>query len=149
MSRVDVESEIVIARPRALVAAYAADPDHATDWYRNVVSVRWETPKPAAPGSRIAFEARFLGRRIDYVYEIREMIEGERLVMGTSDGPLAMETTYTWGDEPPGGTRMTLRNRGMASGFSTIAAPLLERAMRSANREDLKRLKSILETSSE
>ena len=29
---VDVLTETVIARPRAEVAAYAGDPDNATDW---------------------------------------------------------------------------------------------------------------------
>lgn len=57
--------------------------------------------------------------------------------MGTTDGPLAMETTYVWRDEPGGGTRMSIRNRGEAGGFAAIAAPLLERSMRKANREDL------------
>jgi hypothetical protein len=66
--------------------------------------------------------------------------------MSTTDGPLAMETTYLWQDEPGGGTRMTLRNRGQAGGFAAIAAPLLERSMRRANRQDLVRLKGILET---
>jgi hypothetical protein len=65
--------------------------------------------------------------------------------MSTANGPFAMETTYTWADVPDGGTRMTLRNRGEPSGFSRIAAPMLARAMRRANRKDLGRLKRILE----
>jgi uncharacterized membrane protein len=145
MSRVDVESETVIARPRQVVAAYAADPDNATAWYRNITSVEWRSERPLAIGSRVAFAARFLGRRITYVYEISELSDGERLVMGTTDGPLAMETTYVWRDEPGGGTRMSIRNRGEAGGFAAIAAPLLERSMRKANREDLAQLKAILE----
>jgi hypothetical protein len=65
--------------------------------------------------------------------------------MSTADGPFAMETTYTWDDDPGGGTRMTLRNRGEPTGFSGIAAPLMASAMRRANTKDLARLKSILE----
>lgn len=145
MSAVDVETEIVIERPRAEVAAFAADPDNATAWYQNIKSVEWRSAKPAAVGSRMAFVARFLGRTIAYVYEVRESIPGERFVMSTVDGPFAMETTYSWRDEPGGGTRMTLRNRGEPSGFSGLAAPLMAGAMRRANGKDLTRLKSILE----
>lgn len=145
MSAVDVVTETVIDRPREDVAAYVSDADNATTWYRNITSVEWETEKPARVGSRIAFVARFLGRTIRYTYEVRELVAGERLVMSTSQGPFAMETTYTWRDEPGGGTRMTLRNRGEPSGFSAIAAPLLAGAMQRANTKDLAQLKAILE----
>jgi uncharacterized protein YndB with AHSA1/START domain len=145
VSAVDVVTETVIDRPRAEVAAYVTDADHATAWYRNITSVEWETEKPARVGSRIAFVARFLGRTIAYTYEVRELVPGERLVMSTSQGPFAMETTYVWRDEPGGGTRMTLRNRGEPSGFSGFAAPLMANAMKRANTKDLARLKTILE----
>ena len=142
---VDVVTEIDIARPREEVAAYACDPDHATAWYVNIEAVEWRSPKPARAGSQIAFVARFLGRRIAYVYEVREMVPGRRFVMSTAEGPFPMETTYTWEDIPGGGTRMSLRNRGRPAGFSTLAAPVMAAAMRRANRKDLARLKSLLE----
>lgn len=97
-------------------------------------------------GSRLGFVAGFLGRRLEYTYEIREWIPGERLVMATSDGPFAMETIYRWEDSPAGRTLMTLRNRGTPSGLSNLAAPALADAMRRANRKDLARLKSLLES---
>lgn len=142
---VDVLTEIEIDCPRAQVAAYASDPDNVTSWYKNIKSVEWQSPKPAAVGSKIAFVAEFLGRRLSYVYEVTEMIPGERFVMGTVGGPFAMETTYSWTDTSSGRTRMRLRNRGRPAGFSKIAAPMMAAAMRRANRNDLTRLKTILE----
>ena len=142
---VDVQTETEIDRPRAEVAAYASNPDNATAWYTNIKSVEWKTPKPVAVGSKIAFVAQFLGRRIAYTYEVRELVPGERLVMSTDQGPFAMETTYTFQDMSTGGTRMTLRNRGEPSGFGKIAAPMMAKAMRRANQKDLERLKQILE----
>jgi uncharacterized membrane protein len=143
---IDVTTEIEIARPRGEVAAYASDPDNATAWYANIVSAEWKTSKPLEVGSRFAFRARFLGRELAYVYEVKEMVPDERFVMATADGPFAMETTYVWADAPGGATRMSLRNRGEPSGFSRIAAPLMAPAVRRANRKDLARLKRILET---
>jgi uncharacterized membrane protein len=144
---IDVETEITIARPRGEVAAYAGEPDNATEWYANIESAEWRTPRPLAVGSRFAFVARFLGRRLAYVYEVKEFVPGERLVMATSDGPLAMETTYTWADAAGGATLMRLRNRGEPPGFASILAPLMAAAVRRANRKDLARLKRILEQS--
>jgi uncharacterized protein YndB with AHSA1/START domain len=144
---VDVLTEIEIARPRAEVAAYAVDPDNAPEWYENIERVEWETPPPLAVGSRVAFVARFLGRRLAYSYEIRALEPGERLVMSTAEGPFPMETTYTFEATPTGATKMTLRNRGEPSGFTKVAAPVLAAAMRRANRKDLARVKEILERS--
>src|ERR1700730_12146015 len=115
---VDVVSEIVIGRPRDDVAAFASDPDNATAWYVNIRAVEWETSRPPQVGSRIAFVAQFLGRRLAYVYEVKEIVPGERFVMATTEGPLHMETTYTWKDAPGGATTMAVRNRGEPSGFS-------------------------------
>jgi hypothetical protein len=145
---VDVTTEIDIDRPRSEVAAFAADPDSTTIWYANIKSVRWATPKPVQVGSRIAFEARFLGRRLAYTYEIRELEPGVRLVMSTNEGPFPMETTYTWHDTPTGGTHMTLRNLGEPSGFANLAAPLMAAQMRKSTSRDLQLLKAVLETRS-
>jgi len=141
---VDVVTKIEIARPRPEVAAYAADPDNATTWYANIERAEWRSEPPLREGSRVAFVARFLGRTLAYTYEIRELVPGERLVMATAEGPFPMETTYTW-EDAPSGTRMTLRNRGEPRGFAKVGAPMMAAAMRRANRNDLARLKTLLE----
>ena len=144
---IDVETEMTIARPRAEVAAYASEPDNAPAWYANIESAEWQTPRPLAVGSRFEFVARFMGRRLAYVYEVKELVADERLVMATTEGPLTMETTYTWADAADGATSMRLRNRGEPPGRAGFLSPLMARAVRRANRKDLARLKEILERS--
>ena len=145
MAGVDVLSEIVIACPRGQVASFAVDPDNAPRWYVNIKSVEWQTPPPVAMGSRIAFVAEFLGRRLEYTYEVVELVPEERLVMRTAEGPFPMETTYAWEEVSETSTRMKLRNRGEPSGFSMLVAPLMSMMMRRANGKDLALLKQILE----
>jgi uncharacterized protein YndB with AHSA1/START domain len=142
---VDVLSEIVINRPCERVAAYTADPSHAPDWYVNIASIEWPAGPPLRVGSRMAFVARFLGRRLAYTYEIVAYVPGEHLVMRTTQGPFPMETTYTWRADGDDRTRMTLRNRGEPAGFSRLVAPFVAVAMRRANRNDLAALKAHLE----
>jgi uncharacterized membrane protein len=146
--RVDVSTEIVIVQPVAVVSEYAADPSNAPHWYVNIKSVEWRTPKPVAIGSRVAFVAHFLGRRMAYTYEIVDFVPGERLVMRTAEGPFPMETQYLWQAQSPGTTRMVLRNHGNPTGFSRLFAPFMDRAIRRANRKDLARLKQLLESRS-
>jgi hypothetical protein len=142
---VDVVTEIEIARPRDAVAEFSADPSNATAWYKNIKAVGWETPPPVAVGSKLRFRAQFLGRTLEYTYEVREIDPRRRFVMATAQGPFPMETTYTWEDRAPGTTIMTLRNRGEPSGFAAVTAPVLALAMRRANEADLRRLRALLE----
>jgi uncharacterized membrane protein len=142
---VDVLTETEISRPRDEVAAYAVDPDNATQWYENIQRVEWKTPRPLAVGSRLAFVAKFLGRQLAYTYEVQILEPGQRFVMRTAEGPFPMETTYEFEDTASGHTRMRLRNRGEPSGFSRVAAPMMARAMRRANEKDLARLRALLE----
>jgi hypothetical protein len=143
---VDVVTQIVIARPVGVVSAYAADPSNAPDWYVNIDSVEWKTPPPAHIGSQVEFVARFLGRTLRYTYELVELVPAERLIMRTQQGPFPMETTYTWESAPTDETLMTLRNRGQPAGFSRLVAPIMQPAMRRANRKDLTELKTIHES---
>jgi uncharacterized membrane protein len=142
---VDVQTEILIDRPLDTVSTYAGDPSNAPTWYANIESVEWKSPPPLRVGSQLVFVARFLGKRLEYTYEIAELVPDERLVMRTAQGPFPMETTYSWAPTSTGATHMTLRNQGKPAGFSKAVAPFMAGAVRRANRRDLARLKSILE----
>jgi uncharacterized protein YndB with AHSA1/START domain len=143
---VDISTSIIVKRPAATVFEFATNPDNAPRWYVNIKSVEWKTPPPASVGSRVAFVAHFLGRRLAYTYEIVELVPGRRLVMRTAEGPFPMETTYTFESTADGQTSMTLRNRGTPAGFSRFFATFMAAAMRRANRRDLRALKTLLES---
>jgi uncharacterized membrane protein len=142
---VDVTTEILIERPPGVVSVYACDPANAPAWYGNIKSIEWKSEPLVHVGSRIAFVAEFLGKRLEYTYEIAEYEPGERFVMRTHEGPFPMETTYTFEETRDGHTQMTLRNHGEPSGAFKLMAPMIQAALRTANEKDLTRLKDILE----
>jgi hypothetical protein len=80
-------------------------------------------PTPLGVGSRLAFVARLFGRRLSYIYEIVDLVLGERLTMRTAEGPFPMETTYTFAARGSSATHMTSRNRGEPKGFRRSARP--------------------------
>ena len=142
---VEVKTEIIITASINRVAAFASNPDNAPLWYVNIKSVEWQTGKSLQVGSRIAFTAQFLGKQLSYVYEIKEFIPEQKLVMQTADGPFPMQTIYTWEKINDATTKMILINKGNPSGFLKLFTPFMAAAMKRANRKDLKLLKSILE----
>jgi uncharacterized protein YndB with AHSA1/START domain len=147
MAMLDVEVHTTIDRPRPKVAAYCSDPDNVTAWYANIKAVQWETDRPLALGSRFRFTSSFLGRKLEYTYEVVELVPAELFVMRSDQSPFRMETTYTFRDAADGATWMTLRNRGEPTAFTGLAAPILATAIRRATDKDLARLKSVLESS--
>jgi len=122
---VAVTTSIEILCPVAKVSQYTSDPDNAPEWYVNIKSVEWKTPKQLSIGSRISFIAHFLGKKLSYTYEVIEMMIDKKFVMKTSEGPFPMETTYTWDKLNENTTKMTLRNKGNPVGFSKLFAPFM------------------------
>ena len=141
---VDVTVEREIARERPAVAGFVMDPANDTRWIKALDSVRTLGDGPVGPGTRVERIASFLGRRIEYVNEIVELVPGERLVMRSVKAPFPMEVRYEL-DEAGDGTRMRIRATGDATGFYRVAGPLLGAAVRRGIERDLDELKKVLE----
>src|SRR5215207_7268835 len=143
--RIHVEEQIRIERPRAEVAAWAADPDNAPRWRGDVEKVEWKSAPPLRTGARIALTTPSLGLPLAYRYTVEDHVPGERTVLRTEEGPFPIETTLAFADAEDGAaTDVTLTTSGEKQG-SKLATRILERTIRRTNRKDLEQLKALLE----
>lgn len=141
---VDVTVEQRIARPAEEVAAYAMDPANDRAWIGALTSVRVLGEGPVGVGTQVERVARFLGRSIEYVNEITEIVPGRRLAMRSVRAPFPMTVVYEF-EPAPGGSVARIRTGGDAGGFYDLAAPLLARMVRRGVTRDLARLRDRLE----
>ena len=143
---IDLTVETTIEKPREEVARYAMDPANDPVWISGISEARTVTDGPVGQGSRVARVASFLGKRIEYVNEVEELVPGRRLVMHSVAGPFPMRITYEFADHD-GGSIARIRVEGDAGGFFAIATPVLRRKLRRSVETDLATLKGLLESS--
>jgi hypothetical protein len=150
---VDVTVERRIERPREDVARFAMDPVNDTRWILALDSSRvlpGTSPDAGgegavAVGTRVERIAGFLGRRIEYVNEIEEYDPPRRLAMRSVKVPFPMTVVYEFEDAGQGATLVRIRAGGDATGFYSVAGPLLNQMVRRGIKRDLEALKDLME----
>ena len=145
---VDLQAEIVIARPRDEVTAYAMDPENDPVWISGIKRARMLTEPPFGKGTRVERIASFLGKRIEYVLKVEEHDPDALLDMRSVKGPFPMRVTYAF-EEAGDGTLVRIRVRGESGGFYSLAGPLLSRSVKRNITGDLHALKRLLEAAAD
>jgi hypothetical protein len=143
---VDVRPEIVIARPRAVVARYMFDPTNDMRWTQGVVAVKPLSEGLLRKGSGVERTSKFMGRTFSYVVEVVAH-EDERFVEMKVTEPFPMTIRYEL-EDAPGGTRVAIHARGDATGFFKLAGPLMAPMVKSSIGKDLLALKRAVEAQS-
>jgi len=138
---VAVTTDIIINLPKEKVTEFAANPDNVPQWYVQIQSVEWQTPRPLQNGSELLVKSRFLR----FVHKVVEFIPGQKLILRSVEGPIQLETALGWQAIDEHTTRMTISNRGLPKGFSRLLAPFIALMLGFINRRDLKHLKRLLE----
>ena len=142
----DVLAQIDIDRPPATVAAYEFDASNDPTWIGGVRRAERLSDGPIGVGSRVRRIGSFLGRPIEWVMDVTELVPGRRLAMHAVRSPFPMDVTYELA--PNGrGTRATIRIQGEARGMYGLLGPLTPVMVRRSVQADLRRLKRALEAS--
>lgn len=134
----NVRVEAHVARSPEDVAAYMFDPRNDPEWITGIERV--DIPvAPVGVGTETHRLARFMGRRIDYVLRVTELIPDRLLVMQSVRAPFPMGVTY--GVQPDGsGSRVSLGVTGGYGVLMRLARPIVSRQIRRSLEADLSQL---------
>src|SRR5215211_1544903 len=139
---------VVIERPPEEVFAYVSDLQNIPEWGALSGEMRKETEGPPEVDARYTADLTFLGRRLVIPYEVSTYEPPRLFVFRSLGGPLHDEYTYTFEEEPGGGTRFSMAIEMQPDGFFfRVTGPLVEKmTQRYYFRKELKTLKGLLES---
>jgi uncharacterized membrane protein len=139
---------VVIERPPEEVFAYVSDLQNIPEWGALSGEMRKETEGPPEVGACYTADLTFLGRRLVIPYEVSAYEPPRLFVFRSLGGPLHDEYTYTFEEEPGGGTRFSMAIEMQPDGFFyRVTGPLPEKmTQRYYFRMELKTLKGLLES---
>jgi hypothetical protein len=142
----DVLASIEIARPPEAVAAYQFDAANDPAWIGGVHRAERLTEGPTSTGSCFRRLGSFLGRPIEWVMDVVELVPARRMAMHAIRSPFPMDVTYELSPSTTG-TRASIRIRGEARGMYGLMGPLTPFMVRRSVQYDLGRLKRAVEGS--
>jgi uncharacterized protein YndB with AHSA1/START domain len=139
-----VEKSGIIQRPIEEVFAYIGDQTNTPHWQAGLVEVRRTTKGPIGVGTKHTFVRTFMGRRMEADNEYIAFEPNRRIAFKTTSGPVRVEASYVF-EAVPEGTRVTSTVEMDASGFLSLAEPLIAAGLRREMKAAIPVLKELLE----
>ncbi len=143
MTEVDVSVDIDIAAAPADVAAVMFDPAREPEWMQAVKHVEVIDPALAA-GARVRHTGSFMGKEFSWTTAVEAVQFPHVLTLAIAEGPFSGTVSYTIARTATG-ARARVRNVGQTTKLGFLPAAVVEGPMRAALREDLERLKRLVE----
>lgn len=140
---VKIEASGEIKRPLEEVFAYLTDPSKLPEWNSLVLEAKTEQPGPVRVGSKIRTVAKFLGRHIDSMAEVTELVPNKKFVQKATS-PFPIEITNSV-EQMAGGTKVTVQAAIEPGGFFKLAEPVLGRIAKKQMEAQLDTMKELLE----
>lgn len=138
------EKSTVIRRSAEDVFAYVGDQTNAVHWQAGIVEVRRLTDGPSGLGTRHTIVRTFMGRRLAVENEYVAFEPGRKVTFRTTSGPMPLEASYLV--EPMAeGARVTSTIAMEASGFISLAEPLIAISLRREMDTAFMELKRLME----
>jgi uncharacterized protein YndB with AHSA1/START domain len=140
----EVEITLTIARPPEEVFAFIADFEKNSLWQQGVKKAWITSEGPFGVGTTYTQLSRFLGRDIEFHFEVIGYEPGRRVEFRTVSGTFPVHIVREV-EPAAGATRVHAVIQGEAGGIFRLATPLLNQMTRRQIEGDYARLKELLE----
>jgi len=142
-----IDETVVIARPPAEVFDFLMVAENLPRWDSSMLECAQVGDGAVTVGTRYRGASKILGRRIEWVTEVVELVPGVRAASRAVAGPLSFTVGYEVSASPAG---TTLRYRlaaesGLDGAFGRAMEPIVQRAQAKVVRANLGTLSRLLE----
>ena len=142
-----IDETVVIARPPGEVFDFLMLAENLPRWDSSMLECAQIGDGAVTVGTRYRGASKILGRRIEWVTEVVELVPGVRAVSRSVAGPLSFTVSYEV-SASPAGTALRYRlaaDSGLDGAFGRAMEPIVQRAQTKVVRTNLGKLASLLE----
>ena len=142
-----IDETVVIARPPGEVFDFLTQAENLPRWDSSMLECAQVGVAAVTVGTRYRGASKILGRRIEWITEVVELVPGVRAVSRSVAGPLTFTVSYEVSASPAG---TTLRYRlaaesGLDGAFGRAMEPIVQRAQTKVVQANLGTLARLLE----
>ena len=139
-----IELNVVINRPVEEVYRYMSNPENNSQWQSHCLGSVITSEGPIGVGTTFTDVIKFLGRRIESIWEITEYDPNRKLSSKSIKSPIPATGGYTY-ESVEGGTKVTVVGEVEPGGFFKLAKPIIAREGKREWETSLGNLKDLLE----
>ncbi len=136
---------VEINRPAGEVFAYLTDLSNDPKWQKTIVEAEYTSEGPVDVGATGVHRAKFMGKTIEFGWEITVYEEANRVEWKFVSGPFTGVDGFTL-ESTPDGTKMTHVAELQPHGLLRLLTPIMGSGFKREARSDLQKLKRILES---
>ena len=141
---VSIELYVVINRPVEEVYAYTSNPENNSQWESHCLGSVITSEGPTGVGTTFSDVIKFLGRRIESIWEITEFDPNKKVSLKSIKSPIPAKVGYTY-EDVEGGTKVTVVGEVELGGLFKLTKPFIVREGKKEWETSLANLKDLLE----
>ncbi len=134
-----------INRPADEVFEFLADASNNPKWQTGMVSCSWTTPPPVAVGSIYEQHARFMGKDVKSVFEVKAFNPGRSIRIATIESTFPIKVQRSVESTGTDACIVHAEIGGGPRGIFKLLAPLMKGKAQKSIDADYDRLKELLE----